>query len=42
MGDRALFGNSYKPFGVAFEPEEHPAYLTFQRQYAEGSHAVRA
>jgi hypothetical protein len=42
MGDRALFGNSYKPFGVAFEPEEHPAYITFQRQYSEGSRAVRA
>jgi hypothetical protein len=42
MGDRALFGNSYKPFGVAFEPEEHPAYLSFERQYSEGSHAIRA
>lgn len=42
MGDRALFGNSYKPFGVAFEPEEHPAYLSFERQYSEGSHVVRA
>lgn len=42
MGDRALFGNSYKPFGVAFEPEQHPAYLSFERQYAEGSRAVSA
>ncbi|MFE0256495.1 hypothetical protein [Streptomyces sp. NPDC059010] len=53
LGDRALFGNSFKPFGVAFEPETHPAYLTFERQYLaaaadasrhreEGAHAVRA
>jgi hypothetical protein len=25
-GDRALFGNFLKPFGVAFEPVEHPAF----------------
>lgn len=42
MGDRSLFGNSYKPFGVAFEPEAHPAYVSFEQQYSEGSHAVRA
>jgi hypothetical protein len=33
MGDRALFGNSLKPFGVAFEPESHPAYREFASQY---------
>ncbi|MGC9542252.1 hypothetical protein [Streptomyces sp. UG1] len=53
LGDRALFGNSLKPFGVAFEPETHPAYRTFERQYRaagaevsrdreERAHAVRA
>lgn len=25
-GDRALFGNFYKPFGVEFEPRAHPDY----------------
>ncbi|WP_406255788.1 hypothetical protein [Streptomyces chartreusis] len=53
LGDRALFGNSFKPFGVAFEPEIHPAYRLFEQQYRtaaaaearrqeEGAHAVRA
>jgi hypothetical protein len=44
MGDRALFGNSFKPFGVAFEPEPHAAYRVFERQYraTEGTNAVRA
>jgi hypothetical protein len=53
MGDRALFGNSLKPFGVAFEPETDPAYREFQKQYEatagggsrtprEGAHAVGA
>lgn len=53
LGDRALFGNSLKPFGVAFEPETDPAYGEFERRYAatttggsrtprEGTHAVGA
>ncbi|WP_373315207.1 hypothetical protein [Streptomyces lanatus] len=49
LGGRALFGNSFKPFGVAFEPETHPAYRTFEEQHREmrgtkeeGAHAVRA
>nr|WP_202447882.1 hypothetical protein [Streptomyces sp. SID5468] len=53
MGDRALFGNSLKPFGISFEPEKHPAYTEFERHYrtaptgarrdlAEGADAVRA
>ncbi|MFE0205532.1 hypothetical protein [Streptomyces sp. NPDC058985] len=33
MGDRALFGNSLKPFGVAFEPETTPAFLMFEQRY---------
>lgn len=53
MGDRALFGNSLKPFGVAFEPETDPSYRAFEQRYAaahaggsrsslEGSNAVSA
>jgi hypothetical protein len=34
LGDRALFGNSMKPFGVAFEPEPHPAFAAFEAGYA--------
>ncbi|MEU3732430.1 hypothetical protein AB0E81_23925 [Streptomyces sp. NPDC033538] len=33
MGDRALFGNSLKPFGVAFEPETDPAFRVFEQRY---------
>lgn len=29
FGDRALFGNTLKPFAVSFEPAPHPAYLRF-------------
>ncbi|MFJ8701173.1 hypothetical protein [Streptomyces ardesiacus] len=44
MGDRALFGNSLKPFGVAFEPETSPAFRSFEQEYeperdARGFHA---
>lgn len=28
-GDRGLFGNIYKPFGLAFEPVEHATYRDF-------------
>lgn len=34
LGDRALFGNSMKPFGVSFEPEKHPVFAEFQHAYA--------
>ncbi|MBB1244035.1 hypothetical protein GL263_10760 [Streptomyces durbertensis] len=33
FGDRALFGNFLKPFGVRFEPEAHPAYRRFQSEF---------
>ncbi|MEG3628039.1 hypothetical protein [Streptomyces poriticola] len=33
MGDRALFGNSLKPFGVAFEPQTDPDFREFQQRY---------
>jgi hypothetical protein len=31
FGDRGLFGNSLKPFDVAFEPVTHPAFAAFER-----------
>ena len=34
FGDRALFGNSLKPFGVPFEPQTHPAFAEFSNRYA--------
>ncbi|MER7925132.1 hypothetical protein ABTY96_18695 [Streptomyces sp. NPDC096057] len=37
LGDRALFGNSLKPFGVFFEPHRHPAYGEFERVYANSA-----
>lgn len=33
FGDRALFGNTMKPFGVRFEPATHPAFRTFLASY---------
>ncbi|MFG3257416.1 hypothetical protein [Streptomyces sp. NPDC048172] len=33
FGDRALFGNYLKPFGVRFEPVRHPAYDRFRADY---------
>lgn len=36
FGDRALFGNFLKPFGVAFEPRTHPAYTAFRARYDAG------
>ncbi len=33
MGDRALFGNTLKPFGVSFEPSTHPDFDTFQQTF---------
>ena len=37
MGDRSLFGNFYKPFGLGFEPQTHPAYETFRSSYERDS-----
>jgi hypothetical protein len=31
-GDRALFGNFLKPFGVTFEPVEHPAFTRLRAE----------
>ncbi len=33
FGDRGLFGNSLKPFGVPFEPATHPAFGRFESGY---------
>jgi hypothetical protein len=33
LGDRALFGNSLKPFGVSFEPKTHPEFAAFRARY---------
>src|SRR3954465_5021286 len=32
-GDRGLFGNFLKPFGLSFEPVVHPAYQEFVTRY---------
>lgn len=32
-GDRAIFGNFLKPFGVTFEPTTHPSYREFVTNY---------
>ncbi|HEU5321357.1 MAG TPA: hypothetical protein VFX28_11165 [Methylomirabilota bacterium] len=32
-GDRSLFGNIYKPFGLAFEPVRHPAFDRFLAEF---------
>jgi hypothetical protein len=34
-GDRALFGNILKPFGLPFEPAPLPVYEEFSRRYDE-------
>jgi len=35
FGDRAVFGNFLKPFGVKFEPQTLPAYADFRRNYVD-------
>jgi hypothetical protein len=35
FGDRALFGNFLKPFGLSFEPRTHPAYQELVNRYAQ-------
>ena len=34
-GDRAIFGNTYKPFALAFEPVANPAFQQFVYQYGQ-------
>jgi hypothetical protein len=35
FGDRAIFGNFMKPFGLSFEPRVHPAYQEFVTRYEQ-------
>ncbi|MEU9185735.1 hypothetical protein AB0D14_14470 [Streptomyces sp. NPDC048484] len=35
LGDRGLFGNSLKPFGIPFEPATHPAFSDFVGTYTK-------
>ncbi|MEP7177938.1 MAG: hypothetical protein ABI775_02505 [Pseudonocardiales bacterium] len=39
-GDRAIFGNFLKPFGVSFEPVTHPAYKELVNNY--GHHSAQS
>jgi len=32
-GDRCIFGNIYKPFGLAFEPVPHESFRRFEQEY---------
>ncbi|MFC9619197.1 hypothetical protein ACFTXM_04105 [Streptomyces sp. NPDC056930] len=36
-GDRALFGNFLKPFGVSFEPVVHPQFAALEAAVEQGS-----
>lgn len=42
FGDRSLFGNTPKPFGVPFEPSTHPAFGAFERDYTGKREVVDA
>ncbi len=35
FGDRALFGNVFKPWGISFEPQTHPAFARFEREFGD-------
>lgn len=39
-GDRALFGNFLKPFGLSFEPVVHPAYQELVTRYDHNAPAT--
>jgi hypothetical protein len=41
-GDRAVFGNFLKPFGVSFEPATHPAYQELVIRYDQNTSRPRA
>lgn len=40
FGDRSLFGNTMKPFGVSFEPVTKPEFAEFERKYQGGQPAA--
>lgn len=35
FGDRSIFGNFLKPFGLSFEPRTHPSYQEFLSNYEQ-------
>ena len=35
FGDRSIFGNFLKPFGLSFEPQTHPSYQEFASNYEQ-------
>jgi hypothetical protein len=35
FGDRSVFGNFLKPFGLSFEPQTHPAYQELVSRYEQ-------
>jgi hypothetical protein len=39
-GDRAIFGNFLKPFGVTFEPTTHASYREFVSNYDQHANAA--
>lgn len=41
FADRGLVGNSLKPFGVPFEPQEHPAYYVVRPLLDRAVHPQR-
>jgi hypothetical protein len=40
-GDRAVFGNFLKPFGLSFEPVTHPAYEELVKNYEQHAESPR-
>jgi hypothetical protein len=42
FGDRGIFGNSLKPFGVPFEPHPVPEFTRFEQEYAHARPPVPA
>ncbi|MGI8806994.1 MAG: hypothetical protein ACR2KK_03970 [Acidimicrobiales bacterium] len=37
FGDRSIFGNFLKPFGLSFEPRTHPAYQELLTRYEQSN-----
>lgn len=37
FGDRSIFGNFLKPFGLSFEPRTHPAYQELVSRYEQSN-----
>jgi hypothetical protein len=37
FGDRSVFGNFLKPFGLSFEPQTHPAYQDLLYRYEQSN-----